>query len=231
MRQDWPVSWPGWASRSCRHGASCGLAAHLSRWLAAAGLGTAALTGPVVEAYLAARRAAGYTRVPDTEGAGAAAGLPAAGWAWLRSRCACAGRPRRKSCWRRTAATCWPSVACRPKVARGYLDLGPPVRGRSRGRRRGWAAGLTARRCHGVPDRRVAAAGAEDRAAAGDRAAVAAAVLASAGPDQRAAGPGGAQGRQPPAGASPAAGARPGAGACWLLATAGPRPGAGIWRC
>ena len=37
-----------------------GLAAHLSRWLAAAGLGTAALTAPMAEAYLAARRAAGY---------------------------------------------------------------------------------------------------------------------------------------------------------------------------
>jgi integrase/recombinase XerD len=37
-----------------------GLAAHLSRWLAAAGLGTAALTTAVVDAYLAARRAAGY---------------------------------------------------------------------------------------------------------------------------------------------------------------------------
>jgi site-specific recombinase XerD len=38
-----------------------GLAAHLSRWLAAAGLGTDALTGLRVEEYLAARRAAGYT--------------------------------------------------------------------------------------------------------------------------------------------------------------------------
>jgi site-specific recombinase XerD len=38
-----------------------GLAAHLSRWLAAAGVGTEALTGPVVEEYLATRRAAGYT--------------------------------------------------------------------------------------------------------------------------------------------------------------------------
>ena len=36
------------------------LAAHLSRWLGAAGLGTAALTTAVVDAYLAARRAAGY---------------------------------------------------------------------------------------------------------------------------------------------------------------------------
>lgn len=38
-----------------------GLASHLSRWLAVAGLGTAALTTSTVEAYLAARRAAGYT--------------------------------------------------------------------------------------------------------------------------------------------------------------------------
>jgi hypothetical protein len=38
-----------------------GLAAHLSRWLAAAGLGTAALTVSMAEAYLSARRAAGYT--------------------------------------------------------------------------------------------------------------------------------------------------------------------------
>ena len=37
-----------------------GLAAHLSRWLATAGLGTAALTTSTVEAYLAGRRAAGY---------------------------------------------------------------------------------------------------------------------------------------------------------------------------
>src|SRR5260370_33618370 len=38
-----------------------GLAAPLSRWLAAAGLGTAALTTSTVDEYLAARRAAGYT--------------------------------------------------------------------------------------------------------------------------------------------------------------------------
>jgi len=41
--------------------AQLGLAAHLSRWLAAAGLGTGALTSSAVEEYLAARRAAGYT--------------------------------------------------------------------------------------------------------------------------------------------------------------------------
>jgi integrase/recombinase XerD len=38
-----------------------GLASHLSRWLAAAGLGTASLTTSRVEEYLAVRRAAGYT--------------------------------------------------------------------------------------------------------------------------------------------------------------------------
>lgn len=38
-----------------------GLAAHLSRWLAAAGLSTEALTTLTVEAYLAARRTAGYS--------------------------------------------------------------------------------------------------------------------------------------------------------------------------
>jgi len=37
------------------------VAAHLSRWLAGAGLGAAALTGAVADRYLAARRAAGYT--------------------------------------------------------------------------------------------------------------------------------------------------------------------------
>lgn len=37
------------------------VAAHLSRWLAGAGLDAAALTGPVADRYLAARRAAGYT--------------------------------------------------------------------------------------------------------------------------------------------------------------------------
>jgi integrase/recombinase XerD len=38
------------------------LVAHLSRWLAGEELDAAALTQPVVEAFLAARRAAGYTR-------------------------------------------------------------------------------------------------------------------------------------------------------------------------
>src|ERR1017187_1528086 len=38
-----------------------GLAAHLSRGLAAAGPGTAGLNGSMAEAYLSARRAAGYT--------------------------------------------------------------------------------------------------------------------------------------------------------------------------
>jgi integrase/recombinase XerD len=49
----------GFTETSAR--AQLGLAAHLSRWLAAAGLGTMALTGAVAEEFLAARRAAGYT--------------------------------------------------------------------------------------------------------------------------------------------------------------------------
>lgn len=48
----------GFTEMSAR--AQLGLAAHLSRWLAAAGLGADALTSPRVEEYLAARRAAGY---------------------------------------------------------------------------------------------------------------------------------------------------------------------------
>jgi integrase/recombinase XerD len=49
----------GFTETSAR--AQLGLAAHLSRWLAAAGLGTMALTAPVAAEYLAVRRAAGYT--------------------------------------------------------------------------------------------------------------------------------------------------------------------------
>jgi integrase/recombinase XerD len=49
----------GFTEMSAR--AQLGLAAHLSRWLADSGLGTMALTAPVAEEYLAARRAAGYT--------------------------------------------------------------------------------------------------------------------------------------------------------------------------
>jgi site-specific recombinase XerD len=49
----------GFTERSAR--GQLHLAAHLSRWLDAAGLGPAALSAPVVEAFLASRRAAGYT--------------------------------------------------------------------------------------------------------------------------------------------------------------------------
>jgi len=59
---------PGLADELARLGftelsarAQLGLAAHLSRWLAAAGLGTGALTSSAVQEYLEARRAAGYT--------------------------------------------------------------------------------------------------------------------------------------------------------------------------
>ena len=51
----------GFTQSSARY--QLGLAAHLSRWLDAGGLGTADLTAPAVEAFLAARRAAGYSRL------------------------------------------------------------------------------------------------------------------------------------------------------------------------
>jgi integrase/recombinase XerD len=49
----------GFTEMSAR--AQLGLAAHLSRWLADAGLGAADLTASVAESYPAARRSAGYT--------------------------------------------------------------------------------------------------------------------------------------------------------------------------
>lgn len=49
----------GFTESSAR--AQLGLAAHLSRWLGWAGLGTRDLTASVVDAYLVARRSAGYT--------------------------------------------------------------------------------------------------------------------------------------------------------------------------
>lgn len=54
------LSRQGYASVSVR--LQLHLVAHLSRWLAGEELDAAALTPPVVEAFLAARRAAGYTR-------------------------------------------------------------------------------------------------------------------------------------------------------------------------
>src|SRR6185312_13524541 len=81
----------------------------------------------------------------------------------------------------------------------------------------------------GVFDRSIAAAGAEDRPAAGYRAAVAAAVLACAGHDRGGPEQGGAQGRKPAGRASPAAGPGSGTGPPGFLrpAVRGGPPGPG----
>ena len=50
--------------------------AHPGRWLSAAGVGLGELSGPVTEAYLTERRAAGECAVTVGEGAAAAAGTP-----------------------------------------------------------------------------------------------------------------------------------------------------------
>ena len=114
----------------------------------------------------------------------------------------------------------------RVKVARGYLNMVRPFVGaRATAAMLIRAAAAGGCRCGGVPDRASPGGSApEDSSAAGDRAAVAAAVLARGGPDQRAAGPGGAQGRQPAAGASAAAGTGAGDGAAGVV-----RPGDRGW--
>jgi integrase/recombinase XerD len=91
-----------------------GLAAHLSRWLAAAGVGTEALTGPMVEEYLAARRTAGYTAYLTPKALAPLLGY-LRGLGLARRPRAQRRRHRQRCCWRSTAVTCWPSVACRPR--------------------------------------------------------------------------------------------------------------------
>ena len=100
----------GFTEMSAR--AQLGLAAHLSRWLAAAGLGTMALTATVAEEYLAARRAAGYTAYLTPKALAPLLGyLRELGVAPRRR--SPRRRHRRRRCWSSTGAICWPSVACR----------------------------------------------------------------------------------------------------------------------
>jgi site-specific recombinase XerD len=101
------------------------VAAHLSRWLAQAGLGAAALDGPVTDRYLAARRAAGYTAYLTLRALGPLLG-------YLR-RLGVAPEPVRPG--PATAAEvlqeeyrAWllGERGVTPAVARGYLDLVRP---------------------------------------------------------------------------------------------------------
>ena len=101
------------------------VAAHLSRWLAQAGLGAAALDGPVTDRYLASRRAAGYTAYLTLRALGPLLG-------YLR-RLGMAPEPVRPG--PATAAEmlleeyrAWllGERGVQPAVARGYLDLVRP---------------------------------------------------------------------------------------------------------
>ncbi len=101
------------------------VAAHLSRWLAQAGLGAAALTGPVADRYLAARRAAGYTAYLTPRALGPLRG-------YLR-RLGVAPEPVRPEPATGAAALleayrAWllGERGVQPAVARGYLDLVRP---------------------------------------------------------------------------------------------------------
>src|SRR4029077_5536397 len=120
--------------------------------------------------------------VPDTEGAGTATGLLAGagrGPAGRERSAGDAGRGAAGGVPLLLAGRAWRAGRGGPRLPRSR----PPVRGsscRCGGRGAGQAFG---RRRHGVLDRGIPAAGPEDGSAAGDRAALAAAVLASAGPD------------------------------------------------
>jgi hypothetical protein len=114
MRAGWPASWPGWASRNCRRGAS---------WAGRAPEPVAGGCGPGrrcadqpegggVSGHAARGR---VCRIPDTEGPGPAAGLFVGAGRGPRRPRAQRGRHRRRCCWRSTAASCWPSAACRPR--------------------------------------------------------------------------------------------------------------------
>ncbi len=114
------------------------LAAHVSRWLGDAGRGTADLHVPMVDGFLAARRAAGHGEFITARalapllcylrGLGMAppAELPA---------------PRTQAEQLLAHYRCWllTERGLRVNVARGYVDSGSAVRDRSRRRRRGWS--------------------------------------------------------------------------------------------
>lgn len=106
------------------------LVAHLSRWLAGEGLDAAALTPAVVEGFLAARRAAGYTQPAVAQGGGAAVGLPAGVGCRAADGegCGDTGRAAAGALSQLSARRAGPGA----ETARGYVDLvGPFVAGRA----------------------------------------------------------------------------------------------------
>jgi site-specific recombinase XerD len=102
-----------------------GLAAHLSRWLDARGLGTADLTPPAVEAFLAARKAAGYSRLLTPKALAPLLdylrGLGVAPQGQVMAPMAPA--EELLDCYRHWLLA---ERGLRPRVARGYLDLVRP---------------------------------------------------------------------------------------------------------
>jgi site-specific recombinase XerD len=102
-----------------------GLAAHLSRWLDAAGLGTAELTGATVEAYLASRRASGYTAYLTPKALAPLLGyLRALGVAPDAELAA--PRDRAEELLERYRCYLLGERGLQVKVARGYLDMVRP---------------------------------------------------------------------------------------------------------
>ena len=101
------------------------VAAHLSRWLAGAGLGAAALTGSVADRFLAARRAAGYTAYLTPKALG-----PLLGYLRRLGVAPQPGRPEPatgvEALLEAYRAWLLGERGVQPEVARGYLDLVRP---------------------------------------------------------------------------------------------------------
>jgi integrase/recombinase XerD len=89
-----------------------GLAVHLSRWLTGAGLDTVALSTATVDAFMAARRAAGYTAYLTPKALAPLLGY-LRGLGVARSRWSRRPLPRSRNWWSATAATCWSTGVCR----------------------------------------------------------------------------------------------------------------------
>ena len=100
-----------------------GLAAHLSRWLAAAGVGTEALTGPVVEEYRAARRRRWVCDPSPRPRAGDTVPLVVLARAWWSSAAPATPAEVLLVSTRRHLLA---ERGVQAEVARGYLDLVRP---------------------------------------------------------------------------------------------------------
>lgn len=191
------------------------LVAHFSRWLEGEGLAVSDAAEAAVEAFLVARRAAGYhahlnakslvpllayLRGPGVLPPVQVAPLTPLGQALERFR-----------------GYLLDERGLTPAAARGYVDLVRPFVSGRVGELGVDPQLVTAGGGHLVHGRRVVAAGAQDLAAVGVGTAIAAAVLASGGSPGGVAGRGGSQGRLSPPAAAPGGGTGPGRGDAGLL--------------